>query len=112
MKLLPIPELALLAPQVHGFFDDFQAFLFRRASEFRDSMTRSVDSWADFADVVAVGWARAFHCGLPECEDEIKALTTATPRCIPLEGEPETGTCIRCNRPSAYGKRILFGRSY
>jgi len=27
MKLLPIPELALLAPQVHGFFDDFQAFL-------------------------------------------------------------------------------------
>ena len=98
--------------QIAGVLDDFQAFLFRRASEFRDSMTRSVDSWADFADVVAVGWARAFHCGLPECEDEIKALTTATPRCIPLEGEPETGTCIRCNRPSAYGKRILFGRSY
>jgi prolyl-tRNA synthetase len=98
--------------QIARVVEDFQAFLFRRASEFRDSMTRTVDSWADFADVVAVGWARAFHCGLPECEDEIKALTTATPRCIPLEGEPETGTCIRCNRPSAYGKRILFGRSY
>lgn len=27
MKLLPLPELALLAPQVYGFFDDFQGFL-------------------------------------------------------------------------------------
>jgi prolyl-tRNA synthetase len=98
--------------QIARVLEDFQEFLFRRASEFRDSMTHFVDSWADFADVVAVGWARALHCGLPECEDEIKALTTATPRCIPLEGEPDTGTCIRCERPSAYGKRILFGRSY
>src|SRR5262245_53849930 len=98
--------------QIARVLEDFQAFLFRRASEFRESMTRSLDSWVEFAEVVAAGWARAFHCGLPECEDEIKALTTATPRCIPLEGEPETGTCIRCDRPSAYGKRILFGRSY
>ena len=45
-------------------------------------------------------------------EDEIKAQTAATPRCIPNDGPPETGTCVRCDAPSAYGKRVLFGRAY
>jgi Prolyl-tRNA synthetase, C-terminal len=56
-------------------------------------------------------WALAFHCGQPECEDDIKAATAATPRVIPTEGEPEEGTCIRCGQPSAYGKRLIFGRA-
>ena len=36
----------------------------------------------------------------------------ATARCIPLDGEPESGPCIRCGLPSAYGKRVIFGRAY
>jgi prolyl-tRNA synthetase len=52
------------------------------------------------------------HCGDQECEDEIKAETTATPRCIPLDGESEQGPCIRCGKPSAYGKRVIFARAY
>ena len=90
----------------------FQDTLLRRATEFRDAHTATVDSWEEFAEAVRTGWAVAFHCGQPECEDEIKAATSATPRCIPAEGEPATGICIRCNAPSAYGKRIIFGRSY
>ena len=46
------------------------------------------------------------------CEDEIKADTAATPRCIPLDGEPEAGACVRCGEASAYGKRVIFGRAY
>ena len=61
---------------------------------------------------VATGWALALHCGTPECEDDIKAATGATARCIPLDGEPESGPCIRCGQPSAYGKRVIFGRAY
>jgi prolyl-tRNA synthetase len=95
-----------------GVLDEFQDFLLRRATEFRDGRTATVDSWGDFVAAVATGWARAFHCGNPACEDEIKAETTATPRCVPLAGEEESGTCVRCEQPSAYGKRILFGRSY
>jgi prolyl-tRNA synthetase len=52
------------------------------------------------------------HCGTPECEDDIKAETGATPRCVPLQAEPESGPCIRCGQPSAYGKRVIFGRAY
>ena len=90
----------------------FQAFLLERATRFRDSHTATTDSWEEFVAAVATGWARALHCGTPECEDEIKAETAATARCIPLDGEPESGPCIRCDRASAYGKRVIFGRSY
>jgi prolyl-tRNA synthetase len=72
----------------------------------------TVNSWAEFTKAVETGWASALHCGQPACEDEIKAETAATPRCIPNDGAPDTGTCVRCNAPSAYGKRVLFGRSY
>jgi len=71
-----------------------------------------VDTWEEFTEAVKTGWALAFHCGLPECEDEIKAETSATPRCIPSDGPSEEGLCVRCNLPSAYGKRLIFGRAY
>jgi len=90
----------------------FQARLLERATEFRDSHTRTVDTWEEFTEAVKTGWALAFHCGLPECEDEIKAETSATPRCIPSDGPSEEGLCVRCNLPSAYGKRLIFGRAY
>ena len=90
----------------------FQIMLLRRATEFRDSHTTTVTTWPEFTEAVSTGWAIAFHCGQPDCEEEIKAATSATPRCIPADGEPAEGTCIRCDRPSAYGKRIIFGRSY
>jgi prolyl-tRNA synthetase len=90
----------------------FQDFLLDRATTFREEHTVTTNEWDDFTAAVAVGWARALHCGTRECEEEIKATTSATARCIPLDGLPETGLCIRCNLPSAYGKRVIFGRAY
>jgi prolyl-tRNA synthetase len=89
-----------------------QELLLVRATDFRDSHTAVVNAWGEFTEAVKTGWALAFHCGQPQCEEEIKAATAATPRCIPTDGPPEQGTCVRCNLPSAYGKRVLFGRSY
>ncbi|MGE5286644.1 MAG: proline--tRNA ligase [Micromonosporaceae bacterium] len=91
---------------------DFQEFLLRRATAFRDEHTITVDTWSEFTEAVSNGWALAFHCGVPACEDEIKAETSATPRVIPADGDEATGRCIRCGQPAAYGKRILFGRAY
>jgi prolyl-tRNA synthetase len=90
----------------------FQAMLARRAADFRDDHTATVNSWPEFVAAVAVGWALALHCGEQACEDEIKAETAASPRCIPLAGEPEQGTCVRCGKPSAYGERLIFARAY
>ena len=101
------------APQtLAAALEDFQAFLLRRATDFRESRTVSVEAWPEFAQQVTVGWASALHCGRPECEDEIKAETAATPRCIPAAAPVESGTCVRCDAPSAYGKRVLFARAY
>jgi prolyl-tRNA synthetase len=90
----------------------FQDFLLERATAFRDAHTVTTDQWDDFTKAVATGWARALHCGTAECEELIKAETGATARCIPLDGEPASGRCIRCALPSAYGKRVIFGRAY
>jgi prolyl-tRNA synthetase len=90
----------------------FQAMLLQRATEFRDGHTREVNSWAEFVEAVMTGWALALHCGQPDCEDDIKAETSATPRCIPAEGPADQGLCVHCNQPSSYGKRLIFGRSY
>ncbi len=92
--------------------DAFQDFLLERATAFRDEHTFTTDDWAEFVRAVATGWALALHCGTPGCEEEIKAETTATARCIPLDAPPESGPCIRCGLPSAYGKRVIFGRAY
>jgi len=90
----------------------FQAMLAQRATDFRDARTTVANTWPEFVAAVTVGWALALHCGEQACEDEIKAETAATPRCIPLAGEPEQGTCVRCGKASAYGKRVIFARAY
>ena len=95
-----------------GILDEFQDAMLLRATAFRDAHTVTVDAWEEFTEAVATGWARAFHCGISSCEDEIKAETGATPRVIPLEADHENGLCVRCGTPSAYGKRIIFGRAY
>jgi prolyl-tRNA synthetase len=90
----------------------FQAMLTRRAADFRDEHTVTVNSWPEFTAAVATGWALALLCADEACEEQIKAETAATPRCIPLDAEPEQGPCIRCGKPSAYGKRVIFARAY
>ena len=90
----------------------FQELLLERATAFRDSHTVVVDDWDAFVAAVAVGWALALHCGTRECEELIKAETGATARCVPLDGPPESGACVRCGLPSAYGTRVIFGRAY
>jgi prolyl-tRNA synthetase len=91
---------------------EFQQAVYDRALAFRDEHITRVDSWEDFVTAVARGWAAVLHCGRPECEDDIKAITSATPRNIPNGGDHETGPCVRCDQPSAYGQRLLFARAY
>ncbi len=104
--------LAGLAAALPGILEEIQAAMLTRATQFRDANTATVDDWEAFVAAVATGWALAFHCGEPACEDDIKATTAATPRCVPNEAPTQTGLCVRCGNPSAYGKRVLFGRSY
>jgi prolyl-tRNA synthetase len=100
------------AQELPGMLDSYQQFLLDRATAFRDGNTAAAGGFDDFQAAVATGWARAFHCGRPACEADIKAATGATPRCVPLDGPAGTGECVRCNGTSAYGKRVIFSRAY
>jgi prolyl-tRNA synthetase len=108
-QTVPMAELASTVP---GLLDAYHETLLERARAFRDERTAVVDDFDAFSEHVAVGFVLAFHCGQEACEDEIKAETSATPRCIPEEGEDATGSCVRCGGPSAYGRRIVFARAY
>jgi prolyl-tRNA synthetase len=105
----PLDGLAATLP---GLLDEVQAEMLSRQRAFRDSRTGTVDAWPDFVDAVGEGFASALHCGRAACEDEIKAATVATPRCVPRDGQPEQGRCVRCGQPSAHGTRVLFARAY
>ncbi|WP_107656565.1 proline--tRNA ligase [Nocardia suismassiliense] len=105
-------DLATLPTTIPALLDDFQTYLLTRATSFRDEHTHEVDDWTSFEAAVATGWALALHCGNPSCEDEIKARTAATPRCIPSTATLDSGPCVHCSSPSAYGRRVIFSRAY
>ena len=105
-------HLANAVSDLPDMLDNYHQFLLARATAFRDKNTTTVNDWEHFQMAVSTGWARAFLCDDPACEEDIKADTGATPRCVPLDGPNEIGECVRCNGRSAYGKRVIFGRAY
>jgi prolyl-tRNA synthetase len=112
----PVKETVGLEDFVAGVparLDAYHDQLLARATAFRDERSGIVDDWDAFTALVERGFAYALHCGEPACEDDIKATTAATPRCITTDaGVEEGGTCIRCDRPAAYGQRVMFARAY
>lgn len=92
--------------------DAYHDLLLARAEAFRDGRSADVDDWDAFVAQVASGFAYARHCGEPACEDDIKATTSASPRCLPVDAPPATGSCVRCAAPAAYGQRVVFARAY
>lgn len=96
---------------VKGLLEEIQLSLFERADERRKSTTTRVDTWEEFlAALEAGGFVEAHWDGTSETEDLIKKETKATIRCIPLEGNEETGKCVRTGADSA--QRVVFARAY
>lgn len=97
---------------IHDRLDAYHDLLVVRARGYLEEHSGRADDLETFTAQVKHGFSYALHCGSPDCEDEIKAATAATPRCIPTEGEPEEGACVQCGQPSAYGTRVVFARAY
>ncbi|MFP4235089.1 MAG: proline--tRNA ligase [Nitriliruptoraceae bacterium] len=97
---------------IHDRLDAYHELLVDRARAFRDERSGRADDLETFTAQVKNGFSYALHCGSEACEEELKAATAATPRCIPTGGDPEEGPCVRCGEPSAYGTRVVFARAY
>ena len=104
---IPIADVAETATQM---LDTIQADMLKRATEFRDANTFEPTNYDSFKEVIENGFARAWWCGNAECENQVKAETQATIRCIPMDQPGGEGECIVCGTQA---KEItIFSRAY
>lgn len=97
---------------IQTLLHDIQAAMYNKALAFRDESITRADSWDDFISLLdnKGGFISAHWDGTAETEDRIKELSKATIRCIPLDNQPENGSCILTGKPST--QRVLFARAY
>ena len=97
---------------INELLETIQNDLFNKAESYRDTHTTEVSTFEEFKAVLETkgGFISAHWDGTEETEEQIKDLTKATIRCIPLDAENEAGTCVFSGKPSQ--KRVLFAKAY
>ena len=91
--------------------EEIQTNIYKKAADFRASVTREVNSYDEFKEEIEKGGFLLCHWdGTPETEELIKNETKATIRCIPLDGDKTPGVCVVTGKPST--QRVVFARSY
>ena len=101
-----------IAIYIKNLLEQIQIDLFQKALDYRETHITEVNSFEEFKDVLERkgGFVSAHWDGTAATEEEIKNLTKATIRCIPLNGVKEAGNCILTGNPSA--ERVLFAKAY
>ena len=104
--------LDTVADHITHLLDEIQTNLFNRAKAYRDENITKVDTWDELINTLENkgGFVYAHWDGTTETEEEIKAQTKATIRCIPLGWPDEAGVCILSGKPSE--RRVLFAKAY
>jgi len=101
-----------IAEKITQLLDEIQEGIFKKALDFRASVTTEVNSWEEFQRVLEEkgGFVSAHWDGTSETEEKIKELTKATIRCIPLDRKEEAGNCVLTGNPS--NGRVYFAKAY
>jgi prolyl-tRNA synthetase len=101
-----------IAEHIRQTLDEIQQNLFEKAKRYRDAHMTVANNWDEFTELLdgKGGFISAHWDGTPETEEKIKEQTKATIRCIPLDNQPEAGSCILTGKPS--DQRVLFARAY
>ncbi|WP_026965981.1 proline--tRNA ligase [Algoriphagus terrigena] len=101
-----------IADKITGLLEEIQDSIYRKAFDFRASVTTEVNSWDEFKQLLEDkgGFVSAHWDGTSATEEKIKELTKATIRCIPLDRKEESGVCVYTGSPSA--GRVYFAKAY
>ncbi|MEX1135686.1 MAG: proline--tRNA ligase [Balneolales bacterium] len=101
-----------VAQVIKDTLDEIQTTMFEKARKRTEDNTRTVNTYDDFKKIInkESGFIYAHWDGTTETELKIKDETKATIRCIPLDENPEPGTCMVTGKPSE--RRVLFARAY
>jgi prolyl-tRNA synthetase len=101
-----------LGERVQGMLGEIHRELFERASAYLADHTRQLDDRAELIEYLRAGggFAVTAWCGSPECESAIKAETSASLRCLPLEHESPGAPCVVCGQPGV--EIATWGQAY
>lgn len=108
-KSLPLEGLA---GSLRDLLEDIQRNMYQKALAYRNTHITPANTWKEFMDILdnKGGFVSAHWDGTGNTEEEIKELSKATIRCIPLDATDEDGVCIKSGKPSK--RRVLFARAY
>ena len=96
---------------IKNLLEEMQKNIYKKAFDYRTSVTRNVDSYEEFkVEIEKGGFLMCHWDGTTETEELIKNETKATIRCIPLEGDKTPGKCMVTGKPSS--QRVVFARAY
>ncbi len=104
-------KLSAAKKEVSKALDLMQKDLFSRAKKFLEENTVEAKSWDDFAKAIdGRKLVFCFFCGGKDCEAQIKAKTTASSRCIPLNQPKSNSVCVHCGNSAA--EKSFFAKAY
>lgn len=101
-----------IAEHVLTLLDQIQKDLYQRALDLRQANTYTATSYEEFKEILKQkgGFIRAHWNGTRAVEEQIKAETKATIRCLPLNEEAVPGRCIVTGEPSE--REVIFAIAY
>ena len=99
-----------LVPTLQTLLETIQAALLARATKFRDDNMHEAKNYAEFKEMVAKGFVRAWWAGSDADEQQVKAETKASHRCYPLEQPGGKGICFYTGQPAT--QMAIFARAY
>lgn len=97
---------------INDMLSDIHKGIYQKALKMREDFTHVAHNFDEFKEILdeKKGFIKAMWCGERECEDNIKAQTGATTRCIPFEQEHIDDSCVYCGRPAKH--MVYFARAY
>ena len=97
---------------IKNLLEQIQVDLFNKALNYRDTHITEVNSFEEFEKLLENkgGFISAHWDGTAATEEKIKNLTKATIRCIPLNREKQSGSCVFTGEPSV--GRVFFAKAY
>lgn len=104
---VPLEKIAAEVPEL---LEQVQHALYEQARDFLEEHTAEPETYEEFRETVARGFARARWCGNPACEDRVQSDCKATTRCIPLDQPQGSGRCVVCGEPAE--EIAVWARAY
>ncbi len=102
-----------LADTVKAKLTEVNEGIYNKALENRENRTYSCKTMDEITAALTEkgdGFIKAMWCGNEECEDKVKEITGVGSRCIPLEQENISDTCVCCGKKAQH--MVYWGKAY